>query len=138
MLVSRDLRYWQLLISQQKFPIFFFIKALTSVYLSPVNLPLPLLSFRLCIIDSHWIKSGIVSVKLFDKIVVPLLLKCSLDSFKCLSVMVLWSINSKFFALLFLDVFFHPVYCVSKWSWKEKWRLARGMTKSSYFELLRE
>ena len=37
--------------------------------------------------NCHWIESEIVSVKLLD-IVVPLLFRCNLDPFECLSVIV--------------------------------------------------
>ena len=42
----------------------------------------------------------IASVKLFDKITVPLLFRCSLDPFKCFSVIILsWVISSKFLSM---------------------------------------
>ena len=59
------------------------------LYSSQVNLPLLSLSFRLRKIDSHRVEFDIASKKFFDKIVVLLLLKCSLDEFKCLYVVVL-------------------------------------------------
>ena len=58
------------------------------LYSSQVNLPLLSLSFRIRKIDSHRVEFDIASTKLLDKIVVPLLLKCSLDPFKCLYVIV--------------------------------------------------
>ena len=49
--------------------------------------------------NCHWIEFEIASVKLLDRIVVPLLFRCNLDPFKCLSVIVFsWFINSNFFS----------------------------------------
>ena len=69
------------------------------LYSSVTNLPLFLLLFRLWKMNCHWIEFEIASVKLLDRIVVPLLFRCNLDPFKCLSVIVFsWFINSNFFS----------------------------------------
>ena len=69
------------------------------LYSSGTNLPLFLLLFRLWKINCHGIEFEIASVKLLDIIVVPLLFRCNLDPFKCLSVIVFsWFINSKLFS----------------------------------------
>ena len=41
----------------------------------------------------------IASVKVLDKITVPLLFRCSLDPFKCFSVIIFWVISSKFLSM---------------------------------------
>ena len=69
------------------------------LYSSVTNSPMLILLCRLWKIHCHWVEFVIASVKLLDRIAVPLLFRCNLDLFKCLSVIVFSCfINWKFFS----------------------------------------
>ena len=96
------------------------------LYSSATNVPLFLLLFRPWKMNCHWIEFEIASIlfnlllKLLDRIVVPLLFRCNIDPFECLSVIVFsWFINSKLFSwhnLFQLDLLVLPYFGVCHFS----------------------